>query len=170
MPPIAARALLLLFVVGLAAPQATAQSILDKALRNETVTLPSGEPDMAAAMREARSKLPEFLALAGKPKPSMTGFALKVGLRHANGVEFVWVNSFEIKATTFVGKVANTPREVPDIKLGQTIEFGASDIVDWMYRDDGKMKGNYTACALIKREPAKDAEAFKKRYGLECNF
>jgi hypothetical protein len=32
------------------------------------------------------------------------------------------------------------------------------------------MKGNYTGCAIMKHEPAKLREAFKKRYGLECDL
>lgn len=32
------------------------------------------------------------------------------------------------------------------------------------------MKGNYTACAILKREPKAQQEAFKKRFGLECDI
>lgn len=31
------------------------------------------------------------------------------------------------------------------------------------------MKGNYTACALLKRETKANAEAFKREYGLDCD-
>jgi hypothetical protein len=34
--------------------------------------------------------------------------------------------------------------------------------------EDGKMRGNFTACALLKREPADQAEAMKKQFGLSC--
>ena len=37
--------------------------------------------------------------------------------------------------------------------LGDIIQFKDAQIVDWMYLDDGAMKGNYTVCALLKREP-----------------
>jgi hypothetical protein len=30
------------------------------------------------------------------------------------------------------------------------------------------MKGNYTACVLIRNEPKDQQEAFKKRFGLDC--
>jgi len=32
------------------------------------------------------------------------------------------------------------------------------------------MKGNFTTCALLKQQPKQDAEAFKKKYGLECEL
>jgi hypothetical protein len=31
------------------------------------------------------------------------------------------------------------------------------------------MYGNFTACALVKREPGEEAEAFVKKFGLTCD-
>ena len=31
------------------------------------------------------------------------------------------------------------------------------------------MIGNYTSCALLKREPPQQAAAFMKQYGLSCD-
>jgi uncharacterized protein YegJ (DUF2314 family) len=54
------------------------------------------------------------------------------------------------------------------VKFGQVIDFSEAEIVDWLYMEDGKMRGNFTACALLKREPADQAEAMKKQFGLSC--
>jgi hypothetical protein len=35
-----------------------------------------------------------------------------------------------------------------------------------MYVEHGKMVGNFTTCALLRREEPADAEAFKRRFGL----
>jgi hypothetical protein len=32
------------------------------------------------------------------------------------------------------------------------------------------MRGNYTACPLLKREPKEQARAFIKQYGLDCEI
>jgi hypothetical protein len=32
------------------------------------------------------------------------------------------------------------------------------------------MKGNYTACALLKSAPKREAEEFKKTFGLNCDL
>ena len=53
--------------------------------------------------------------------------------------------------------------------MGQVIEFAENEIVDWLYLEDGKMIGNFTACALIKREPPEQAAAFMKQYGMSCD-
>jgi uncharacterized protein YegJ (DUF2314 family) len=68
-----------------------------------------------------------------------------------------------------IGRIDNTPRSVTNVREGQKISFEESDVVDWLYRENGKMVGNFTACALIKKETPKQAEAFKKEYGLNCD-
>jgi uncharacterized protein YegJ (DUF2314 family) len=55
------------------------------------------------------------------------------------------------------------------VKLGQLVEFSEAEIVDWLYMEGGKMHGNFTACALLKREPPDQLEAMKKQYGLSCD-
>jgi uncharacterized protein YegJ (DUF2314 family) len=59
---------------------------------------------------------------------------------------------------------------VHSVKMGQTISFGQNEIVDWMYLDGGKMKGNYTACALLKSASRSEVEEFKRRFGLNCDL
>lgn len=163
---------LFLIVVVTWVVEAEAQSILEKAQRDNVVSIPDDDPDMAAAMRKARATLPEFFALAQAPKPTTINFAVKVGVRMDNSSnhEFFWIRPFEKKGNQYSGKLRNDPRSVKRLKFGDTITFSENEIVDWTYLDNGKMKGNYTACAILKREPKESAEAFKKQYGLECDL
>jgi uncharacterized protein YegJ (DUF2314 family) len=55
------------------------------------------------------------------------------------------------------------------VKLGQAIAFKRCDVVDWLYRENGKMFGNVTACALLKHVPPSEVNAFKREYGLNCD-
>jgi len=70
----------------------------------------------------------------------------------------------------FSGAIDNMPQSVRSVKLGQTITFHQSEIVDWLYLDGDKMKGNYTACALLTSAPKEEVEEFKKRFGLDCDL
>jgi uncharacterized protein YegJ (DUF2314 family) len=157
-------------IAGLSSQPCTAQSVLEKSKSGETASVQTGDSDMRAAMRKARATLPDFLALARGPQPGMSGFALKVGIPYGeNNTEYLWVSPFEPRGALFVGRVNNTPVSVKNIKYRQMIEFDESNIADWMYRHDGKMKGNHTACALLKRDTPANREAFRKEYGLECD-
>ncbi len=94
----------------LSSERVDAQTILDKAERDETVVIPKDDPDMATAMRKARMTLPNFLALARAPTRSMTNFAIKVGIRADNGShEYFWVRPFENKGNRYTGQLRNTP-------------------------------------------------------------
>ncbi len=164
-------ALLTGVVLLLGTQRADAQTILDKAQRDEVVRIPEGDPDMAAAMRKARASLPEFFALSRTPRASTSAFSVKVGIRtdDQQGHEFFWIRPFENKGNHYSGQLRNTPRGIKRLKHGDTVTFKETEIVDWTYQEDGKTKGNFTACALLKREPKESAAAFMRQYGLSCD-
>jgi len=146
-----------------------AETFIEKSERDELSWVRSNDPDMAEAMRKARATLPEFLALARAPRPSTTDFAVKVAVRDGGNTEFFWITPFKERDGRFTGSINNVPRWVNTVKFGQSFDFSEREIADWLYMDGGKMKGNYTACALLKREPKEQAEAAKKRLGHECD-
>jgi len=150
-------------------PALGADTAVDRAKRDEIMAVPKGDPDMEAAFRKARETLTDFLALARAPRPSIDNMAVKVAIRDRSETEYFWVSPFKEKDGAFVGRINNTPRSVRNVKLGQTITFQASDIVDWLYRENGKMFGNYTACALLKQVPPSERKAFAREYGLNCD-
>lgn len=126
--------------------------------------VPIDDPAMAAAMRRARETLPAFLALAEAPRPTITRFAIKLGIGGKDGKEYFWVTPFQRTGRDFVGVLGNDLESVKTIKRGERLRFQESDIVDWLYREHGQMKGNYTGCAIIKRKPRQEAEALKKEF------
>ncbi len=161
-------------VASLAADPAAGQSPIGptaKAERDQVATVANSDPAMAAAMRKARATLPDFLATAAAPKPNMEGFAVKVAIPvSAHDAEYFWIAPFTDSDGHFSGAINNTPRLAKTVKLGQTIAFHQSDIVDWMYMDGHTMKGNYTACALLNSASPREVEEFKERFGLNCDF
>jgi uncharacterized protein YegJ (DUF2314 family) len=144
------------------------QSALGRAKRDEAFLVTKEDPAMAAARNKARATLAQFLATARQPTPAMKNFSLKVRVSDGNNVEYFWVAPFTANGGRFSGKIDNTPRLVRNIAAGQMIEFGEGEITDWMYMDNGRMKGNYSACALLQREPKDQQDAVKKRFGLTC--
>jgi uncharacterized protein YegJ (DUF2314 family) len=150
---------------------AGAESLLDTSKRDGTAIIESSNPDMAAAFKKARATLPVFLKLALAPPPSIRGFAVKIGIPYGdrNDAEFFWMSPFKPEGDKYVGSINNTPRFAKTVKLGQVIQFTESEIVDWLYQENGRIIGNYTACAFLKREPPEQAAAFMKQYGLSCD-
>lgn len=156
-------------LVALGPGMAGAESLLDRAKRDEIAHVAKDDADMAAAMRKARESLPEFLKLAAAPRPTTRGFAVKVAVWEADDTEFFWITPFRQRNNEFYGRINNTPRLVKKVRLGQAITFKEDEIVDWLYQDGRAMRGNYTACVLLKREPRAEAEKFMKQLGLRCD-
>jgi uncharacterized protein YegJ (DUF2314 family) len=156
-------------LIVLAPGVAGAETLLDRAKRDGIAYVEKNDAEMAAAMRKARESLPEFLKLARAPRPTMRGFAVKVAVSEADHTEFFWITPFEQRNNQFTGQINNTPQLVKKVKLGQTIAFREDEIVDWLYQDGGAMRGNFTACILLKREPRDEAEKFMKQFGLRCD-
>jgi uncharacterized protein YegJ (DUF2314 family) len=149
-------------------PGAHAQSTLEKSQRDEIALVPDNDPDMATAFRKARETLDGFLAKVRDPHPSITAYAVKIPVSDGGQREFFWISRFEQRGGRLIGRIDNTPRLVHNIKQGERITFKPSDVVDWLYLENGKMVGNFTACVIIKRDTPQDAEAFKRHYGLTC--
>jgi uncharacterized protein YegJ (DUF2314 family) len=166
----AAVVILASYLTGLAVSPLAAQAVMEKAARDDIAEVPDNDPEMAGAIRKAQATLADFLALAAAPRTDTEGFAIKVAVREGEHAEFFWITPFANKGGQFSGEINNEPRMVHSVRMGQTITFAQSDIVDWLYIEHGMMKGNFTACALLKSEPKNEAEEFKKVFRLNCDL
>jgi uncharacterized protein YegJ (DUF2314 family) len=148
----------------------SAGTFVERAKRDETSRIKKDDPDMAAAFRKARGTLSEFLALAQAPRPTITHMAVKIGIPTGDDSdEFFWLSPFEPRGGKYTGRINNTPRSAKTVKFGQIVEFAEDEIVDWLYTEHGQMRGNFTACVFLKREPPDQAEAVRKEFGLSCD-
>jgi uncharacterized protein YegJ (DUF2314 family) len=166
---IAGLVLLFIFSYTFFNGQYASGTFMDKARRDEVVLVEKDDPDMAAAFRKARETLPEFLALARAPQSTATSMAVKIAIPDGEDNEYFWLTQFAPRGNKYTGRISNTPRSAKQVRFGQVIEFSEAEIVDWLYVEGGKMRGNFTACAMLKREPADQVEAMKKQYGLSCD-
>jgi uncharacterized protein YegJ (DUF2314 family) len=144
-----------------------------------TVNVPTGDPAMVAAFQKARAGLGDFLVKLSHPPTGTNNYSVKVGIKDGpaqgfsivsgseNG-EFFWIVNLHSTGSGFVGQIGNPPELVKNVKEGQAIAFGRGDIVDWLYFEFGKLKGNYTACPALLQGPREQLEMMRKRYGLEC--
>jgi uncharacterized protein YegJ (DUF2314 family) len=132
---------------------------------------PGDDPALRRATDKAQATLDDFLAKAKQLPPGTSAHALKVQVQEGRDTETFWVEEFTWSDGSFTGKINNAPRRVKGIQLGQTYRFGRSQIVDWKYFDEksGRTIGNFTACALLNREPPAQAEEIQRRDRLDCS-
>jgi uncharacterized protein YegJ (DUF2314 family) len=116
----------------LVATSAAAETLLERAKRDELAFVEKDDAEMAAAMRRARAALPDFLKLARAPRPRTRDFAVKVGITENDDIEYFWILPFRQDKAGFSGEISNTPQLVKKVKLGQRITFQENEIVDWL--------------------------------------
>lgn len=135
---------------------------------NEIVLVGTTDPNMVAAIRQARNTLSDFLTLASAPRSGTEGYKLKVMIRDGDAVEHFWVSPFRIEGNSFAGILANEPRLVKNVKAGQMVRFGRDEISDWGYVQKGRQVGSFTVCAMFKTVPAEQADYYRKNHGFDC--
>ncbi|MEM8790653.1 MAG: DUF2314 domain-containing protein [Pseudomonadota bacterium] len=120
------------------------------------VEVQGDDPDMDAAIAEARRTFSTVYVPCTQNPDGAVNFTLKVGVPHDNdGVEHIWVqNVSQGSEGTFRGRLANDPVRFEG-KHGDPIEFTAEQISDWTFVLNGKTHGGYTIRALLPQlDPA----------------
>lgn len=140
----------------------------DKPAPPQAVLVPSQDAEMNAATAKARATLDEFLAIAKAPPPGTDQFKLKVMLRDGDKVEHVWVTPFRAAGDGFEGVLANEPRLVWTVRMGQNLRFTREQITDWGYVRDGVQVGSFTVCVLLHRMPQDQAEQIRQAHHFTC--
>lgn len=147
-----------------------AQTILDKAKKDQIVNVAKEDPAMLAAFGKAKASLDDFLGKAKNPAPNTSSYFIKVGVKDGPDIEYFWIGDFKNTGNKFTGVINNQPRIVENVEAGDDYEFTKDEIVDWMYIDSNQRRvfGNFTLCAILSHEPAADAAAAMKKYGVVC--
>jgi uncharacterized protein YegJ (DUF2314 family) len=135
---------------------------------DRVVMVAADDPDMAAAIAQARASLDEFLALSQTPPPGTDTFKLKVMIKDGNVTEHFWVIPFQRTETGFAGILANEPQSVHNVVAGQYIKFDRDDISDWGYTRNGHQVGSFTVCVMFKTMSKEEADYMRSNYGFDC--
>ena len=133
--------------------------------RSPVIDFRNGDPEINAAIAQARATLPKFWASHEAPKPSETGHSLKARFPYgSNSGEHIWMADVKkISDNSYAGKFANAPRHLPGKRAGDTAEFREADISDWMFLRNGKIVGGETIRPMLKLMSKADAAALRAR-------
>jgi uncharacterized protein YegJ (DUF2314 family) len=146
---------------------ASCQSQNDGSSEPPTVKVENDDSQMNEAIKAATATLPQFKAALQSNNQNLENFALKVrfDLDHEGG-EHIWVNSLSLKNNKFYGVIGNEPEFTKEIKMGDKIEIDPKRITDWMYVDQGKLKGGYTIRVLRNKMQGEERANFDKEIGF----
>ena len=130
-----------------------------------TIYSTSGDDqEMNEAIRTARRTLEQFTAALESNRYDTSKFALKVRFKTATGAEHIWASSITYKDGSYSGLVDNLPNLATQVRLGEKYRIRTEDISDWMYVDNGILRGGYTIKLLRSRMSQEDKVKFDAEF------
>jgi uncharacterized protein YegJ (DUF2314 family) len=136
-------------LVGLAACSRSSSD----APKDEVIYVKSGDATMAVAIAKAQSSLESFRAVLAAPPAGAKSFSVKVGFPWGikDDREHIWLTEPKLAGATVTGTINNEPVDVTSLKLGQVVTAPLKDISDWMYVENGVLRGGYTLRVLLDK-------------------
>jgi uncharacterized protein YegJ (DUF2314 family) len=134
-----------------------------------TSAISSTDPELDAAIQEARNTLDVFIQKLATPDSDRTFAAVKVRFVTPDGSsQDIWVDGVTYEDGSFSGNFGD---DLPSLKLsmGERIHVNREEIVDWMLVEDGKLVGGYTIRLAYQRMSPEEKERFLEaaNYSIE---
>jgi len=122
---------------------------------------------MNEAIGKARERWNIFIKSFAEKKEYQENFGVKYPFELEDGYEHVWLNNLKLKNGILIGSVNNDPEFTREVKYGDRVKVDPRKISDWMYFENGKLKGGYTILAAIESLPEEQKKAMKISFGIE---
>jgi uncharacterized protein YegJ (DUF2314 family) len=141
---------------------------IERAGEPDIYTVESNDKKMNASIDYAKKTLGVFDNALKSENKNYYDFALKVRFNTTNGGgEHMWVNSIELANNKYSGIVGNEPEETKEVKLGDSIQIDSKNITDWMYIEQGKLKGGYTIRVMYNSLSDVEKKKFESDFGFK---
>jgi len=134
--------------------------------RDPVVVVQSDDPEMAAAIRQARATLPEFVRHLRSPTPGQSLANLKVRLEEDGAVEHVWLDEVVIEGSSYRGRINNDVESLAHLSLGDLVTATEETISDWMVIEDGRLLGGYSIRLFRNRMTPAERVEFDQKMGV----
>lgn len=106
------------------------------------------EGELEAAVEEARTRWPEFVAAFETREPGdERPFIIKAPFGEEN-VEFMWVEVTALEGDAIFGVLKNSPHAIPELHEGDRVRVAAAGVCDWLCVADGQALGGFTVKAI----------------------
>ena len=117
---------------------------------------------MARAIRKAKATQGEFLEALQNRDPNHTGFAIKKPFPAGEDEEHIWLNEVSWDGRKFSAKVNNDPVDTKAVKLGERVQVRPEELSDWMFIENGVLRGGFTIRVLHYQSSPKEQKEFLK--------
>jgi uncharacterized protein YegJ (DUF2314 family) len=123
------------------------------------------DPEILGARARARREIDDVMA-RHKASP-LEELSIKAPITDGIHVEHVWLANVTYEDGVFSGTIDNDLGRVKTRRLGDVVRVKKDEISDYMYEENGKIRGNYTLRALLDRLPPEEAEMWRGKLAPE---
>jgi len=110
------------------------------------------DPQIKAAVQEARTTWNQFTKAFESRAQNTESFNVKFPFKSKDKTEFMWIEVTSINENMVTGKLGNDPVWAKDLKLGDEVKMKVSELADWMYLKDGEMVGGFSVKVLLEQQ------------------
>lgn len=132
----------------------------------DIIGVASDDSGMNLAIEKAKQSIANFDVALKSNNPKFTNFSVKKPYQTESGHEHIWISDVVLKGDKYLGIIGNTPEYTNEIKLGDTVLVDKSEISDWMYIEENKLRGGYTIRALRNKMSASEKKEFDNENGM----
>jgi uncharacterized protein YegJ (DUF2314 family) len=116
------------------------------------LAIAADDPQMLAAIAEARRRWPEFVAaFESRHEKAESPFLIKAPFSDREHTEYMWVCVTAIENDIIYGTLDNTPTAVRTVKPGDIVRIRLQALHDWLYAVDGKTAGGFSLKVLADK-------------------
>lgn len=126
----------------------------------------SEDGEMNQAIAKAKSTFNKFDTAFKNNHYDHEGFSLKVRFRTEQGGEHIWADNITFTNGAYYGIVDEDAVAAKGVKAGDTVRITTDNLSDWMYDDNGVMRGGYTIRVLRNRFSEAERASFDSSFHL----
>jgi uncharacterized protein YegJ (DUF2314 family) len=124
----------------------------------------ANSPDLSAATREARDRLPFFLARVQHPLATQNTASAKVRLLEGTREEQMWLSDLSLDGKLLHGRLNDTPVAMTRLHANDTLSVPVADLTDWLIMDSSRLCGGYSLRVVRRFLPAAQQARFDKTF------
>lgn len=132
----------------------------------DIIGIESDDSEMNYAIEKAKLNIENFDSALKSNNSKFINFSIKKPFKTESGNEHIWISDVVLKRDKYLGTIGNTPEYTNEIKLGDTVLVQKSEISDWMYIEENKLRGGYTIRAMRNKMSESEKKQFDNENGI----
>ena len=130
-------------------------------------TVNSDDLTMNLAIERAKQTFGQFDTAFKNGHFDTSQFSLKVRFGLENGGEHIWTYGISFENNAYYGIIDENAVQATNIKRGDKVKITESNLSDWMYPDNGILRGGYTIRVFRNKMTLEERKSFDSSLELK---